>query len=199
MLDCHSCTWPGRKGNRDDRSLALHVGQKSTEGVHTLAHLGGRVSARGTLMLLDVQRATAYSNHNQHSNSSLIRSIQFASRRNRFPPVDSSRQEPLLRARWLFLPLYLAVVSIESPERASIAKEASWLSCVSGGREKTNRIVGRECASCCDAYQSWRYPSLHAGTTVSIISKHHQQSLVVSHLLPLVSRAASFEKLRAGS
>lgn len=46
-------------------------------------------------MLLDVQRATAYSNHNQHSNSSLIRSTQFASRRNRFPPVDSSRQEPL--------------------------------------------------------------------------------------------------------
>lgn len=69
MLDCHSCTWPWRKGNRDDRSLVLHVGQNSSEGVHTLAHLGGRVSARGTLMLLDVQRATAYSNHNQHSNS----------------------------------------------------------------------------------------------------------------------------------
>lgn len=33
---------------------------------------------------------------------------------------------------------------------------------------KTNRIVGRECASCCDAYQSWRYPSLHAETAVSL-------------------------------
>lgn len=25
---------------------------------------------------------------------------------------------------------------------------------------RTNRIVGTECASCCDAYRNWRYPSL---------------------------------------
>ena len=28
------------------------------------------------------------------------------------------------------------------------------------GGGKTNRIDGTECASCCDAYRSWRYPSL---------------------------------------
>ena len=32
--------------------------------------------------------------------------------------------------------------------------------CRSLVRGRTNRIVGRACASCCDAYRSWRYPSL---------------------------------------
>jgi hypothetical protein len=50
----------------------------------------------------------------------------------------------------------------------SHCEEASWKARFLVGENKTNRIVGRECASCCDAYQSWRYPSLYAETAVSL-------------------------------
>lgn len=73
---------------------------------------------------------------------------------------------------------------------------------VSGGLrmgEKTNRIVGRECASCCDAYQSWRYPSLHTGSTVSLVFRIMTQQRFFARSRPrfslgvLCPRAASFD------
>lgn len=54
--------------------------------------------------------------------------------------------------------------------------------CLDQGPEgtRTNRIVGTGCASCCDAYRSWRYPSLlrRISKTAEMLSR--DSSAVVS-------------------
>lgn len=51
------------------------------------------------------------------------------------------------------------------------------------GCGRTNRIVGTERASCCDAYRSWRYPSLQ-----EIVSIH------VPFILPSSGRSIAVEE-----
>lgn len=85
MLDCHSRTWPGGEGNRDNRSRALNGGQiRVREYIHfRILAAGYPQEAHSCFWTCRERRPipTTISIPVQ----SLIRSIQFAFRRNRFP------------------------------------------------------------------------------------------------------------------
>lgn len=157
----------------------LNAGEPEEERVHTLSHLSGGVSARGALVLLDVQRTASCSDPNQyvnsfhrfvHSNPPSVASLT--------PLLDSPRRQPFSPSPVAIPSIPSGVVSDQESPQGVVARQGFMECRVSEDREKTNRIVGRECASCCDAYQSWRYPSLHTGTTVSLLST--RQSLDIS-------------------